>query len=148
VEIENCAREIVDAALTVHRRMGPGLLESVYEQCLAYELTKRGLHVRRQVPVPVTYDEMTLEAGFRMDVLVEEIVIVETKAVKELHPVEYQQTLTHLRLANKPLGFLMNFNEVRLKDGLHRLINTAALRHPSIVDLLRRPSLSSSRPSR
>jgi GxxExxY protein len=122
-EVERIAAEVVDAAIKVHRILGPGLLESVYEHCLAYELTLRGFHVRRQVPVPVVYEGMELDAGYRMDLLVNELVIVECKAVRELHPIDRQQTLTHLKLGHKRLGFLINFNVTRLKDGLNRVIH-------------------------
>jgi GxxExxY protein len=139
-QVEAIAKQVVDSAITVHRRLGPGLLESVYEQCFAFELTKRGLRVRRQVQVPITYDQLTIEIAFRMDLLVEELVIIETKAVKELHPVDFQQTLTHMKMASKPLGFLINFNESRVIDGLHRLINSQALEHPTVKELLCGPS--------
>jgi GxxExxY protein len=122
-EIEAIAAQIVDAAIKIHRMLGPGLLESVYEQCLAHELTMRGFHVQRQLPVPIVYEQLKLEVGFRLDLLVNDSIIVECKAVKELCAIDRQQTLTHLRMANKRLGFLINFNVTRLKDGLARIIN-------------------------
>jgi GxxExxY protein len=122
-ELERIATAIVDSAIKVHRMLGPGLLESVYEQCLAHELTLRGFYVERQVPVPIIYEGKRIDVAYRMDLLVEGCIIVECKAVKALIPIDQQQILTHLRLANKRLGFLINFSVVRLKDGLHRIIN-------------------------
>lgn len=122
-ETERIASQVVDAAIKVHRVLGPGLLESVYEQCLAHELTLRGFRVQRQLPVPVVYEGLQLEVGYRLDLLVNDRVIVECKAVKEVTPVDRQQTLTHIKLSNKRLGFLINFNVTRLKDGLTRIIN-------------------------
>ena len=117
------SRIVVDAALHVHKRTGPGLLESVYEVVLAHELKKRGLKVQRQAPIPIRYDDLTFEEGFRADLLVEEIVIVELKSVEQLAPVHHKQVLTQLRLSNRRLGLLINFGEVLLKDGLHRIVN-------------------------
>ncbi len=122
-EIEAIAAQIVDAAIKVHRVLGPGLLESAYEHCLAHELTLRGFRVQRQIPVPVVYEGLRLEVGYRLDLLVNECIIVECKAVKELSAIDRQQTLTHIKMADLRLGFLINFNVSRLKDGLSRLIN-------------------------
>jgi GxxExxY protein len=116
------ATEVVDACYVVHRRMGPGLLESVYEACLAAELTKRGFVVGRQVKVPIIYDGMALDEGFRIDLLVNDLVIVEVKAVEKLHPVCQSQVKTYLRLTNKRVGFLVNFNVLRIMDGLKRIV--------------------------
>ena len=102
--------KIVDAALHVHKALGPGLLESVYEVVLAHELQQRGLHVLRQHPVPIEYDEIKLQIGFRADLLVEDLVMVEVKSVVALAPVHKMQLLTYLRLADKKLGLLINFN--------------------------------------
>ena len=117
------ARTIVDAALTVHRELGPGLLESVYEAVLAYELGQRGLRVRRQVPVPIQYGNVRFDEGFRADLIVEERVIVELKSVEKPAPVHKKQTLTYVRLADLRLGLLINFGEVLLKNGITRLVN-------------------------
>ena len=117
------AKIIVDAAIQVHRRTGPGLLESVYEAILAHELRKRGLRVERQVVIPIHYDELVFEEGFRADLLVEDIVIVELKSVEELVSVHSKQLLTQLRLSNRRLGLLINFGAPLLKDGLHRIAN-------------------------
>lgn len=117
------AREIVDAAFQIHQRLGPGLLESVYEVVLAYELKKRGLHVVRQVPVPIIWDGLHFEEGFRADLLVEDKVLVELKSKEKVIPVDKKQVLTHLRLMNKRLGLLINFGEELIKNGISRVVN-------------------------
>ena len=122
-EIERVCTEVVDAGLKVHEKMQPGLLESVYEACLFYEFTKRGLHVERQVPVPVFYDGVKLDVGFRIDLLVEDCVVIELKAVETMNPIFPLILKNYLRLADKRVGFLMNFNVPKFKDGLRRLIN-------------------------
>ncbi len=114
---------ILDAAFKVHTTTGPGLLESVYEATLAYELRKAGLQVERQVPIPIRYEELTFDEGFRADLLVEGKVIVELKSVERLAPVHAKQLLTQLRLSDRRLGLLINFGEVRLKDGIQRIAN-------------------------
>lgn len=122
VEIERVAREIVDAAFKVHSRLGPGLLESVYEACMAHELKKRGLCVQRQVIVAIVYDEVVIDDGLRIDLLVESELIVELKAVERHHLLFEAQVLTHLKLTSKRLGILINFNVPRTKDGIKRII--------------------------
>jgi GxxExxY protein len=117
------ARMVVDAAYRIHTRLRPGLLESVYERVLEYELKKLGLHVLRQHPVPVIYDEVELEEGFRADLIVEDKVILELKSVEQLAPVHKKQLLTYLRLADKRLGLLINFGAVLIKDGIKRIVN-------------------------
>lgn len=117
------AREIVDACYRVHTGLGPGLLESVYEAVLARELEKRGLRVQRQAAVPVVWDGQAFDEGFRADLVVEDKVIVELKAVERTAPVHGKQLLTYLRLADKCLGLLVNFGEARIKDGLKRVVN-------------------------
>jgi GxxExxY protein len=107
----------------VHQRLGPGLLETAYRKCLAYELRKRGFEAMEEQPVPVVYDEVHLECGFRADLLVNRIVVVEVKAKAAIHPVDKAQTLSHLRLMNLQIGLLINFHEVKLVDGLHRIAN-------------------------
>lgn len=114
---------ILDSALQVHRTLGPGLLESVYEAVLAYELEKRGLHVRRQVPIPVIYEAIHIGEGFRADLLVEGKVIVELKSIEEVAPVHKKQLLTYLRLCGLHLGLLINFNVDLLKQGFHRVVD-------------------------
>ena len=117
------AKQIVDAALLVHRALGPGLLESVYETALFHELCKRGLPVARQVPVTITYDGHVYDEGFRLDLLVANCVVVELKSVETVHPVHKKQLLTYLRLSGRRLGLLINFNSALLKDGLARIVN-------------------------
>ncbi|MBN8553124.1 MAG: GxxExxY protein [Caulobacterales bacterium] len=112
----------MDAAFAVHKTLGPGLLESVYETCLAEELKLRGLRVERQVGVPVVYGDARLEVGYRLDVLVEGAVIVEIKSVEALAPIHTAQVLTYLRFSSVRLGYLINFNSVLLKQGLRRLV--------------------------
>ena len=117
------AKQVVDAAFHVHTSLGPGLLESVYEVVLAYELEKRGLRTLRQQPVPIVYQGTRIEMGFRADLMVEDKVIVEIKSVEAVAPVHKKQLLTHLRLADKRLGLLINFNVVLIKDGITRIVN-------------------------
>jgi GxxExxY protein len=113
---------VVDSALTVHRTLGPGLLESVYEACLAYELTKRGYACERQVVVAIEYDGVKLDDGLRLDLLVEKCVVVELKAVETLLPLHDAQLLTYLKLTGHRLGLLINFNVPLLKDGIRRRV--------------------------
>jgi len=121
-DLEAVAKQIVDSAFTVHSEYGPGLLESVYEACLAYELSARGLKVQRQVRVPIKYRGVEIDEGFRIDLLVENCVVVEVKAVVDLNPVYRQQVKTYLKLTNLELGFLINFNVPLIKDGIKRII--------------------------
>lgn len=120
--VERIGRAILDASFRVHRTLGPGLLETVYEHCLAEELREAGLHVEQQVPVPVVYRSVKLQVGYRMDLLVGGAVIVEIKSVDGLSPVHLSQVLTYLRFSERRLGFLINFNSVRLSDGIRRII--------------------------
>jgi GxxExxY protein len=121
-ETERIAKEIVDAAFKVHKELGPGLLESVYEACLTHELRKRGLQVETQLQLPVRYDTVQLDIGFRLDLLVEKEIIVELKAVEVMIPLFEAQLLTYLKLADKRLGFLINFNVPLIKNGIKQLI--------------------------
>ena len=121
VETDRVAKQVVDAAFAVHVALGPGLLESVYEICVVHELVKRGLQVERQVSLPVCYDGMKLDAGLRLDLLVEGQIIVELKAVECLLPVHEAQLLTYLKLAGMRLGLLINFNSRIIRDGIKRL---------------------------
>jgi GxxExxY protein len=121
--INDVSALILDASIKVHRALGPGLLESAYEACLAYELRKRGLKVFTQAVLPVVYDEAQLDVGYRLDLLVEDSVIVEIKAVEHVLPLHEAQLITYLKLADKRLGLLINFNVVRLKDGYKRFAN-------------------------
>ena len=117
------ATVVVDAAVQVHQALGPGLLESVYEIVLAYELRRRGLSVVRQVPIDVTYENLRVDGGFRADLVVEGKVLVELKSVERTAPVHKKQTLTYIRLADLRLGLLMNFGAALMKDGITRLVN-------------------------
>jgi GxxExxY protein len=121
-EDDRIASIIVDAAIAVHRALGPGLLESVYEVCLAHELRKRGLEVRRQEPIPIEYDGLQFEEGFRCDLLVNSRILCEIKSVQELHPICTAQVLTYLKFMKLRLALLINFNERLLKEGLHRIV--------------------------
>ncbi len=114
---------VVDAAFTVHTRVGPGLLESAYEAILSYELRKRGLHVATQVKLPVRYDEIEVKDAFWMDLLVEDLVVVELKSVDEIHPVHKKQLLTYLKFSGRKLGLLINFGAPLIKDGIARVVN-------------------------
>lgn len=117
------AEHIIDCSFRIHKKLGPGLLESVYEAILAYQLTQRGLKVRRQVPVPLIFEEIKFEEGFFADLIVEDKVIVELKSVEALHPSHPKQLLTYLRLADKRLGLLINFGESFIKNGMKRVVN-------------------------
>lgn len=114
---------IVDAAMKVHSELGPGLLESVYRVCLACELRFRGLQVRTEVHVPIVYRDVVLEDALRIDLMIDEQVVVEVKAVQAIHPVHLSQLLTYLRLSKRRIGLLFNFHEPRLKDGIKRVMN-------------------------
>jgi GxxExxY protein len=115
--------KIIGAALEVHKTLGPGLLESVYENTLAYELRQNGLETKTQVPLPVMYKEIKMEVGFRIDLLIENKVIIEIKSVEALAPVHFAQTLTYLKLSGLKLALLINFNTIKLKDSIHRIVN-------------------------
>ncbi|MBI1804478.1 MAG: GxxExxY protein [Ignavibacteriae bacterium] len=117
------AKEIVDAAYNIHIILGPGLLESVYESVLSYELEKRDLRVTRQQGIPLVYEKMKFDEGFRADIVVENKVIIELKSVELVAPVHKKQLLTYLRLADKRLGLLINFGEALMKDGITRIVN-------------------------
>ena len=123
MSLNDLTYSIIGAAMKVHRALGPGLLESAYEACLAYELQKLSLPVERQKPVPVIYEDVKLECGFRADLLVAGLVIVELKAKESLHPIDAAQTLSHLRLLKLSLGLLINFHVLDLKDGIKRIVN-------------------------
>ncbi len=115
--------QIISGATKVHTHLGPGLLESTYEACLQYELIKRGLAVAAQVGLPVVYEEVKIQVGYRLDLVVNDSVIVELKAVEVIHPNHRAQLLSYLRLSNKKVGLLLNFNVRRLKDGIYRVVN-------------------------
>ena len=122
MEINQITSEIIGAAIEVHKQLGPGMLESAYEECLCYELTLRGLKFEKQKPIPVIYKEIKLECGYRADLIVENEVVVELKAQDIILPVHEAQILTYLRFANKRIGLLINFNVTVLKNGIRRFI--------------------------
>ncbi len=122
VALERIATEVVDSAFKVHSKLGPGLLESLYERCLMRELQKRGLHVERQVVVKIEYDGEILDDGLRIDLLVEGSIIIEVKAIDKLLPIHEAQLLTYLKLTGHRLGFLINFNVKLIKEGIKRMV--------------------------
>ena len=122
--IEEIAKIIVHSAFKVHKQLGPGLLEKVYEACLAYEIEKAGLNVKRQVNIPIVYDGIVLKENLRLDLIVEDQVIVEVKSVEIVNSVWSAQIISHLKLTNNELGFLINFNVPLIKNGIKRFINT------------------------
>ena len=119
---EALGKKIVDAAFTVHKTLGPGLLEKVYKVCFCHELTKRGFKYSRQVDIPIVYDSMTFDEGLRLDVLVEDMIICELKAVDEMNPVWEAQLLSHMKLTGRRLGFLINLNVPLIKNGIQRMV--------------------------
>jgi GxxExxY protein len=123
VHVDAITGSIVDAAMKVHTALGPGLLESVYEKCLKHELIKRGLRVKSQIWVPVIYDGVEIEGGYKIDLLVDGQVIVELKVVEQLLEVHKPQLLSYLKLSKKQVGLLINFNVVHLRNGIRRLVN-------------------------
>ena len=125
MDINQISSSVIQCAIKVHQELGPGLLESVYQACMMIEFQKMGINVESEVPVPILYfGEVVHEDGFRIDILVEDLVIVELKSVEEVKPIHKKQLLTYLRLAQKPLGLLINFNQVLLKDGIVRIANS------------------------
>jgi len=123
MENDRLCTMILAAAFQVHSRLGPGLLESIYQRVLAYELQKGGLSVETQKPIPIVYDELVFDEGYRADLIVERQILLELKSVETLLPVHAKQVLTYIRLANLHLGYLLNFGEVQFKSGIKRLIN-------------------------
>ena len=115
--------KIIGAAMEMHKELGPGLLESAYEKALAYDLRELGFNVKTQVPMPLVYKEVIQDVGYRLDILVEDKVIIEVKSVETLAPIHFAQTLTYLKLSDKKLALLINFNTKLLKDGIHRIVN-------------------------
>ena len=122
-DIERMATMAVDAAFTVHTELGPGLLEAAYEACFAYELELRGINYQRQLPVPLNYKGKLIEVGFRADVMLGGKLLIELKAVEQVIPVHKAQVITYLKIMKLPLGLLINFNEVLIKDGIQRILN-------------------------
>ena len=125
MEAYDLTHRIIGAAIKVHSQLGPGLLESAYQECLAYELTCDGLEVEKEKPLPLTYKEVYLECGYRIDLLVDQSIIIEVKSVDALNNVHLAQTLTYLKLSNLETAPLLNFNVIKLKDGIKRVINNS-----------------------
>ena len=123
MEIEQIAKQIVHAAIKVHKALGPGLLESAYQKCLAYELEREGLIVQCEVPVPIQYGDVRIDAGFRADMIVEESIIIENKTVDQLSALHEAQLLTYLKLTDLKIGFLLNWNVTLMKLGIRRLVH-------------------------
>ncbi len=122
VLVDECTGDVVDAAFKIHSALGPGLLESAYAACLAHELRVRGREVQTQLPLPIEYDGMRIDAGYRLDMLVDDIVVVELKAVAKILPIHHAQLLSYLKLSRRAAGLLINFHEVHLKDGIKRMV--------------------------
>jgi GxxExxY protein len=123
MDIEEVAKQIVDAAIKVHRALGPGLLESAYQRCLAYELRKRGMAVETEIELPIRYEGIEIDAGYRIDMRVNGCVIIENKTVHSILPLHQAQLLTYLKLSGLKLGFLLNWNVVLMKSGIKRMVN-------------------------
>jgi len=122
MDIEQIATQIVDSAIKVHSRLGPGLLESAYQKCLAYELTKRGLKVQTEIIQPLIYDTMTIDAGYRIDMLVEDCIIIENKTVDQILGIHQAQLLTYMKLRSCPIGFILNWKVKLMKNGIDRKV--------------------------
>jgi GxxExxY protein len=122
MEVNKITQNIIGCAIEVHRNLGPGLLESAYEECLAFELNKAGLEIKRQIPTPVIYKDVKLDCGYRIDILVENIVVIELKVVDEINPVHEAQILTYMKFSKKIVGLLINFNVTVLKNGIRRFV--------------------------
>lgn len=123
MNVNELSYKVIGIALELHKKVGPGLLESAYENALAYDLEEAGLEVKQQVPLPFYYKEIKMEVGYRVDIIVENKLIVEIKSLENLAPVHFSQLLTYLKLSEKRLGLLINFNTKILKDGIHRVVN-------------------------
>jgi GxxExxY protein len=123
VNIEAAAKQVVDCAFKVHTALGPGLLETAYEACLAYELTLRNVSVRRQVAMPLRYDGVELEVGYRLDVLADGQIVIEVKSCEKLLPIHLAQLVSYLKLGQYKLGFLLNFNSLHMQQGIRRVVN-------------------------
>jgi len=124
MDINKISSNVIKAAINVHKELGPGLLESVYQSCMVIELSEMGLNVKHEVPVPIKFRGRDItDQGFRIDLLVEDLLVVELKSVDQIKDIHKKQLLTYLKLTNNPLGLLINFNEILLKDGITRIIN-------------------------
>ena len=122
MEINEITQKIIGCAIEVHKNLGPGLLESAYKECLAFDLTKAGLSIKRQQPVPVVYKDIKLDCGYRIDILVEKCVVIELKVVDEFNPVHQAQILTYMKFSDMKVGLLINFNVTVLKNGIRRFV--------------------------
>ena len=131
MNIEAVAREIVDSAICVHTRLGPGMLESAYEACMELELAKRSMAVKRQVPLPLRYDDRVVDIGYRLDMLVEDAVVIEIKSVAQLLPIHTAQLLSYLRAGDYRIGFLLNFNTIQMRTGIRRLVDQLSVPMPT-----------------
>ncbi len=125
-ELNEISGQIVDSAVAIHSELGPGLLESVYEVTLAFELRERGLRVDRQIPIPIVYRGIRFDEGYRLDLVVDDLVVVEVKSIEAVSPIHKKQVLTYLRLTKRPLGLLLNFNVNLMKQGISRIANGIA----------------------
>ena len=123
MEIEEIGKQIIDAAVKVHCALGPGLLEFSYQTCLSFELRKRGLSVECEIPQPINYEGLKIDAGYRLDMLVENVIVVKNKAVEQILPVHLAQILTYLKLSDHRLGFLINWNVPQIKNGIRHIVN-------------------------
>ncbi len=123
MDIEDIGERVVDSALKIHRALGPGLLESAYQKCLEYELRKAGFRVQCEVVIPIDYEDIKIDAGYRIDMLVEDLVLIENKTVDQLLAIHTAQILTYLKMKDLRLGFLINWNVKLIKDGIHRFVN-------------------------
>lgn len=123
MNLNELSYQIIGTAIDIHKSVGPGLLESTYENALAYDLREKGFKVLQQLPMPFVYKEVKMDVGYRIDLLVEDTIIIQIKSVENLAPVHYSQLLTYLKLSDKKLGLLMNFNTKVLKSGIHRIAN-------------------------
>ena len=126
-------REVIGAAIKIHRKLGPGLLETAYEACLAHELQQFGMRVERQKPVPLFYEGVKLDCGFRADMVVNGVLAIDLKCKEAVHPVDEAQLLSHMRLLDLPIGLLINFHVVLLKDGIKRLVNNYSEREEELT---------------
>jgi GxxExxY protein len=123
MDIKEIGGQIIDASIKVHRALGPGLLESAYQECMAFELAQRGLRVETEVVQPIKYEGLSIDAGYRLDMVIEDSIIIENKSVEKLLPIHQAQLLTYLRLRDFRLGYLINWNVQLIKDGIHRMVN-------------------------
>ena len=135
MHVNELTRTIINAAMEVHSALGPGLLESAYEACLVYELRKQGMQVENQVVLPVIYKEVRVDVGYRLDLLIEDTVIVELKCVEDFASIHTAQLLSYLKLSDKPVGLLINFHVTHLRDGIKRIVNGTEWKHTFVTSV-------------